>query len=264
MKDAVVDGTCPYAAAFLKKISGISFENGVNRIHNEPQKILSEVNDSPYIAANKSNCLSEHYFQFQVPNCSSSSGTLQNNIDSETEKDVDCCRSKAKASSDIDDYQNERIDVAKKKHYFLSSQCTVNHDSLTVADWTEQNLCMKCNTGGKLLICSATSCPLVVHEVCLGFSARFDDKGDYYCPFCAYSLAITEYLEAKKEASLVKKEVAIFICKDLVNREKEFTDRVDKKDQCRTRTKRVNNFIVKSPENECVGQKEDNREKQGE
>ncbi|KAH7844464.1 hypothetical protein Vadar_028284 [Vaccinium darrowii] len=114
-------------------------------------------------------------------------------------------------SSNSDGYQDEKIDVALKKRTFLSSQCTISQDSLATADCTELNLCMKCNKGGQLLVCSGSACPLVVHQSCLGSAPRFDDRGKYYCPFCAYSHVISEYLEIKKKAALARNDLAVFI-----------------------------------------------------
>lgn len=94
---------------------------------------------------------------------------------------------------------NERIDTASKE----------GCDDLT--GWIEQNLCVKCTKDGQLLACSSNSCPLMVHENCLGSPAEYDAKGKFYCPFCAYSRATSEYLEAKKKASLARKELTAFM-----------------------------------------------------
>lgn len=109
-------------------------------------------------------------------------------------------------SSDSDGYDDERTDIATKKHVFLNSQCTYSQDSMT-----ELNLCMKCSKGRNLLVCSSNTCPLVVHESCLGSAATFDVGGNFYCPFCAYSRAISEYLDLKKKASLARKDLTAFI-----------------------------------------------------
>ena len=119
-----------------------------------------------------------------------------------------CCEEEM--LSDSTEYHDEE-DVAREKKIFLSNQCTLDHDSLSIASWTEQNLCMKCNKDGQLLVCSSSGCPLVVHENCLGFPAGFDNMGNFYCPFCAFSRAVSEYLESKKKASLAKKELTSFI-----------------------------------------------------
>ncbi|KAK6945320.1 hypothetical protein RJ641_026422 [Dillenia turbinata] len=115
------------------------------------------------------------------------------------------------ASSDGDGYHNESIEITLKKNRFLSSQSTSAEDSLANLDWTEQNLCVKCSRGGDLLVCSGTCCPLAVHTNCLGSSAIFDRRGNFFCPFCAYSRAVSEYHDAKKKKSLARKALATFI-----------------------------------------------------
>ncbi|KAK4837863.1 hypothetical protein QYF36_009054 [Acer negundo] len=133
-------------------------------------------------------------------------------------------------SSDSDEYHNERIDVDMKKSHLLCSQSSLGNDTLAMADWTEQNLCVKCNKDGQLLFCNTSSCLLVVHKYCLGFPAEFDENGNFCCPFCAYSLATSEYLEAKKQASLAKKELAAFIVSGLEHRPRELDVRLHRKD----------------------------------
>ncbi|XAR61352.1 hypothetical protein NMG60_11035033 [Bertholletia excelsa] len=132
-----------------------------------------------------------------------------------------CCPTEARESmehnggqgicSDSDIYQDEQSDVARKKRCFLSSQCTISQDSLTTSDGAELRLCMKCNKSGQLLVCSANACPLVVHQGCLGSEPSFDGCGNFYCPFCACSRAITEYLEVKKKAFSARKNLTAFI-----------------------------------------------------
>ncbi|PQQ01179.1 uncharacterized protein Pyn_18680 [Prunus yedoensis var. nudiflora] len=70
---------------------------------------------------------------------------------------------------------------------------------------------MKCNEGGQLLICSTSDCPLVYHEKCLGSEFICYKKGNFYCPFCSHSRALKEYLEAKKKASLLRKDLDAFM-----------------------------------------------------
>ncbi|XP_044494949.1 uncharacterized protein LOC123217927 isoform X2 [Mangifera indica] len=137
-------------------------------------------------------------------------------------------------SSDNDEYLNERIDVAKRKSRFFSSQCLGN-DFLAASSLTEQNLCVKCNKDGQLLVCHTSSCPLVVHEDCLGCPANFDETGNFYCPFCAYSLAISEYLEAKKKASIARKRLAAFFHKSLEQHSKEPAKELHGKGQTHSR-----------------------------
>nr|KAJ0190086.1 hypothetical protein LSAT_V11C800420780 [Lactuca sativa] len=72
------------------------------------------------------------------------------------------------------------------------------------------NLCVKCNEGGELLVCSSDSCPLQVHESCLGFAITFDENSNFFCPFCTYSRAISEYQEAKRKASQARNDLQAF------------------------------------------------------
>ncbi|XP_065847858.1 uncharacterized protein [Euphorbia lathyris] len=103
------------------------------------------------------------------------------------------------ASSDGDEYHHEKVDVAMKKTQFLSYQHTLSHDSLS---------------NGEFLVCNAVNCRMVILKKCLGCSPRFDNKGNFYCPFCTYFYAISKYLEAKARAASAKKELALFIHKD--------------------------------------------------
>lgn len=104
----------------------------------------------------------------------------------------------------------EEIDLAMKSPNFLSSQGAFTRDFLAMTE-TQPNTCMKCNKDGQLLSCSGVSCSLMFHENCLGCSASFDDQGLFYCPFCAYSRAISEYVRAKEKVSLTRKELSRFI-----------------------------------------------------
>ncbi|KAI3454750.1 hypothetical protein Pfo_011413 [Paulownia fortunei] len=115
-------------------------------------------------------------------------------------------------SSDSDGYHDERTDITSKKNAFLSSQCTYSQGSAATIDWRELNVCVKCNKGGKLLVCSTKSCLLVIHESCLGSDASFGTGGKFYCPFCAYSQAISKYMDIKKRFSLTRKDFATFVC----------------------------------------------------
>jgi hypothetical protein len=117
----------------------------------------------------------------------------------------------AELSSDSDVYYNEKIDLTDKRDEFLSSQHAFGQDLPAMTKPRGQNLCTKCNEAGQLLVCKTTTCTSMVHKNCLGDSAQLDAKGNFLCPFCKYSHAISEYLEAKKISSSARKELAIFI-----------------------------------------------------
>nr|XP_043620694.1 uncharacterized protein LOC122592511 isoform X2 [Erigeron canadensis]XP_043620695.1 uncharacterized protein LOC122592511 isoform X2 [Erigeron canadensis] len=110
-------------------------------------------------------------------------------------------------------FDDVRTDIAAQKAAFFNSQFTLSQlsqDSFSMTEFLEMDLCMKCNEGGQLLVCSSESCQLRVHESCLGSAFSLDDNHKFFCPFCAYSRAISEYLEAKQKASLARKGLQAF------------------------------------------------------
>lgn len=71
------------------------------------------------------------------------------------------------------------------------------------------NLCIKCDkSGGKLLTCHDNDCHLVVHEDCLGCEAKFDDMGNFTCPYCVYKRALQEVIKAEKKAVFAEKNLS--------------------------------------------------------
>ncbi|KAK9053616.1 hypothetical protein SSX86_024690 [Deinandra increscens subsp. villosa] len=107
-------------------------------------------------------------------------------------------------------HDHEMTDIAAKKEAFLSSQCTLSQDFIETIDFTEIFVCMKCNKGGQLLVCSSDACPFRVHESCLDSASTFDGNEIFFCPFCSYSHAISKYLEVKKRVSLARKDLHAF------------------------------------------------------
>ncbi|XVE75643.1 hypothetical protein DITRI_Ditri12bG0109600 [Diplodiscus trichospermus] len=155
-------------------------------------------------------------FPLSSPN-SASADVLQQNIhpdEAKADMEHPCVEQ-------IRENEDERFNIALNKSLFLSSHCRPSQDPVGKVGWTEQNFCVKCNQNGQVLVCSSSGCPLVVHESCLDSAARFDDKGNFYCPFCAYSLSISEYLEAKDKTSLARKELGAFmeLCSKILTEE---------------------------------------------
>uniref|UniRef100_A0A5B7B543 Uncharacterized protein n=1 Tax=Davidia involucrata TaxID=16924 RepID=A0A5B7B543_DAVIN len=99
-------------------------------------------------------------------------------------------------------------------------------------DWTEKQTCIKCNEGGKVLVCSDNGCPLAVHEKCMRYSARFDDMGNFYCSYCSYKRAIMESCKARKKAMLAKKALSVFLDKGMTggDQQKQKSERVKRKE----------------------------------
>lgn len=88
-------------------------------------------------------------------------------------------------------------------------------------DWSENNSCIKCDKSGNLLVCSENGCPLALHEGCLGFPARLDDEGRFYCPYCLYKGAIAELRRARECASTRKNALLIFMNEKSISSEKD-------------------------------------------
>ncbi|XP_062117651.1 uncharacterized protein LOC133831396 [Humulus lupulus] len=231
--------------------------NNVSEPSTEPVGVPSH-DTVDNISTKESKSSHEHDFPLQEQNPMSNDGSRQNIIAGEAEEDTNDC-GEAEKSSDSDGYHNERIDVDKRKLEFLRSQCTVGHDSLNV-DWTEKYLCMKCNKAGSLLVCNTNNCQLVIHEKCGGSLAKFDDMGNFYCPFCAYSLAIMEYLEAKKRSSVANKELAAFILMGSKRYPEESTRSLIKERNHSTGGNADEDVLRQNHENEHLGVREKNEE----
>lgn len=74
------------------------------------------------------------------------------------------------------------------------------------------DLCVKCNkNNGKLLTCHDNACPMVVHQDCLGFEAKFDDMGNFTCPYCVFKRASRDVFEAERKAVLAEKTLFKFL-----------------------------------------------------
>nr|GME01141.1 DDT domain-containing protein PTM-like isoform X3 [Ipomoea batatas] len=155
----------------------------------------------------------KHPLVQQVSHAAETERNFQHNLSNgrpinESRDSIDCFHG-PDPCNDNNEYHEERVEIASKKTAFLSCQCTYSQDSFATTDVRE--LCMKCNRGGQLLVCSSETCPLVVHDSCLGSIPNFEKDGKFYCPFCAYSRAISEQMKFKKKASLARKDLAAFL-----------------------------------------------------
>ncbi|XP_071737542.1 uncharacterized protein [Rutidosis leptorrhynchoides] len=133
--------------------------------------------------------------------------------------------SQLETGTDSEKSYDEGTDIASKKEAFLSSQQTLSQDFMATIDCSEIYLCMKCNKDGQLLVCSSDTCPIRVHERCVGSAAKFDENGNYFCPFCAYSHAISKYLEVKKKASLARKNVQAFLSSGIKDKPEVYSEK---------------------------------------
>ncbi|GLT32323.1 hypothetical protein SLA2020_069970 [Shorea laevis] len=53
-------------------------------------------------------------------------------------------------------------------------------------DWLKKETCIRCNRGGRALVCTETGCPIALHENCMHGKPEFDSFGPFYCPLCTY------------------------------------------------------------------------------
>jgi len=79
-------------------------------------------------------------------------------------------------------------------------------------DTVDDNICITCNKlGGELLVCYQTDCPVSVHVTCIGSEPKFDDSGNFFCPYCGYKRALKKTRELREKAILAKKALSSFL-----------------------------------------------------
>ncbi|XP_010672769.2 uncharacterized protein LOC104889276 isoform X1 [Beta vulgaris subsp. vulgaris] len=196
-------------------VQEIHADNHVQEIHATPRKKLkldqSKQQHTVPVGSNQMSYGTEHGQYHEVMNAN---GILDGNsygrdVD-EQAKEYEGSHLQQQLSPSIGYHCREETDFAMKNSNLLGSHCVFTGNFLAMSE-TEANICMKCNKDGQLLSCSASSCPLLFHESCLGSSAHFDGQGNFYCPFCVYSRAIAEYVRAKEKVSSARKELSLFI-----------------------------------------------------
>ncbi|PWA83013.1 homeodomain-like, Zinc finger, RING/FYVE/PHD-type, Myb-like domain protein [Artemisia annua] len=111
-------------------------------------------------------------------------------------------------------------------------------------DWTENQQCLLCDEGGNLLVCSGDSCPISIHQSCMGCEAHLDDAGNFYCPYCLYKQITTEARQLKEKVMLTKKALSTFL-------EEETTD--GKEDEISSKDKSADdiNSVGDDVQNHC-------------
>ncbi|GMP66424.1 hypothetical protein CsSME_00026791 [Camellia sinensis var. sinensis] len=167
------------------------------------------------------------------PDCSHN-GMWVNEVNNSDPCDIVC-----ETSSDTSDDDRLCHDLAPKtngnpteKSSGLGPQGIHEQEFCLEMDWTEKEICMKCDKGGEVLGCSDNCCPLAVHEECMHCSARFDSAGNFYCPYCSYKRAMLERRKARKKAMLAKKALSIFLNTGMMNVDphKQKAERVGRKE----------------------------------
>ncbi|XP_021668102.2 uncharacterized protein LOC110655908 isoform X2 [Hevea brasiliensis] len=94
-----------------------------------------------------------------------------------------------------------------------SNVCKEKQDGLNIMDLdlSEEKTCIKCNVGGELLLCCGIGCPIALHDKCIPFNPRYDEEGNFYCPFCWYKRQLDMAEELRKKALLAKKNLQEFM-----------------------------------------------------
>ncbi|CAI9088998.1 OLC1v1023483C6 [Oldenlandia corymbosa var. corymbosa] len=77
--------------------------------------------------------------------------------------------------------------------------------------------CIRCDRGGDVLVCSSSTCPLAIHEKCLGFPVEIDEKSKFYCPYCVYTQLVEDSRQAKEKVMSRKKALLVFLDGKLMN-----------------------------------------------
>lgn len=104
--------------------------------------------------------------------------------------------------------------VPDMRSHILPPQKVQKQEDFLKMDLIEQEICIKCDKGGKLLICSESGCLIAVHENCMGCLPRFDDVGNFCCPYCLYRQATAETCAARERALLAEKALLIYMDKE--------------------------------------------------
>ncbi|CAN0909934.1 hypothetical protein LINGRAHAP2_LOCUS26036 [Linum grandiflorum] len=87
----------------------------------------------------------------------------------------------------------------------------VGKDFLAAADQSGSNLCVICGKNGQLLLCDTDGCTFAIHGSCLGVTPSFDSGGQFCCPVCAHSLAISYYEKMKERVAVTLKQLSSFL-----------------------------------------------------
>ncbi|KAF7833289.1 protein CHROMATIN REMODELING 4-like isoform X1 [Senna tora] len=98
------------------------------------------------------------------------------------------------------------------------------HDSLgggyIFLDLLDRKICVSCNEGGEVLVCSERDCPITLHAKCFCIEPKFDDMGNFYCPYCCFKRALAEAQEFRKKAMTAKKDLCSFFRQNISTSDK--------------------------------------------
>ncbi|KAI4305577.1 hypothetical protein L6164_028937 [Bauhinia variegata] len=101
-----------------------------------------------------------------------------------------------------------------KEHSNGSPVGISSHDYLCI-DILDRKICLACNEGGDVLICSEIGCPVSLHSKCIRSKPSFDNMGNFYCPYCKYKRAVAKVQELKNKVLIEKKDLSKFLGKNV-------------------------------------------------
>ncbi|KAK7360623.1 hypothetical protein VNO77_02631 [Canavalia gladiata] len=81
-------------------------------------------------------------------------------------------------------------------------------------DLLDRSICICCNTEGEeegVLVCGERGCPVTVHANCVGSEPKFDDSGNFYCPYCWYKRAVDTCRQLREKAMIAKNALSAFL-----------------------------------------------------
>ncbi|XP_028798204.1 uncharacterized protein LOC114753672 [Neltuma alba] len=269
LKESVIEGTHPCADR-LKEMSELTLQNQDLSANDGKCNDLSNNDNESDMGAKQKSSPKEHlHASIDDPEkAQHKSGNSQSEQEIDVQpKEPNAAYPNPTHEVTVDSFNGvgadhpEMIAFAAERHEFFSPHYLSGHDFSENTEWRDQNLCMKCNQGGQLLVCKTTTCQLKVHESCFSKSAQCDGKGNFLCPFCAYSCAVSEYLEAKKKVFVAREELCIFLGKGIEDQAMELLEVHRKENNSSIKDKYENNLIKDNGNDQSLGTaREDNQE----
>ncbi|KAF7833290.1 myb-like DNA-binding domain protein [Senna tora] len=120
----------------------------------------------------------------------------------------------------------------------------------------DRKICISCNEGGEVLVCSERDCPVVLHAKCIRCEPKFDDRGNFYCSYCWFKRALVEVQELRNKALIAKKNLLNFLDKNVIASNKlaqkfEEAKRKEPKELSNGSCRGAQESVAISEDNEC-------------
>ncbi|XP_027910161.1 uncharacterized protein LOC114169284 isoform X1 [Vigna unguiculata] len=77
----------------------------------------------------------------------------------------------------------------------------------------DRSICVCCDDKREegVLVCSERLCPVTVHSNCIGSEPKFNDSGNFYCPYCWYKRALDTCQQLREKSLVAKKALSHFL-----------------------------------------------------